>query len=139
MLNILSGYKTANIKSFPVAAGVLLEEGDWVVFDTTTTGNVTKPTATYVAKTHGMAAPVFRGNKIFYDTKSLGRVDVVTANSGVLETDKFAATAIKAGSALGLNDKGQLDPVATDGNGDGDIVAYAIAEPANGVLQFVFA
>lgn len=136
MLNILSGYKTANIKSFPVAADVLLEEGDWVVFDTTT-GNVTKPTAAYVAKTHGMAAPVFRGNKIFYDTKSLGRVDVVTANSGVLETDKFAATAIKAGSALGLNATGQLDLV--DSDGDGDIVAYAIAEPANGVLQFVFA
>ena len=136
MLNILSGYKTANIKSFPVAADVLLEEGDWVVFDTTT-GNVKKPTAAYVAKTHDMAAPVFRGNKIFYDTKSLGRVDVVTANSGVLETDKFAATAIKAGSALGLNATGQLDLVATDG--DGDIVAYAIAEPANGVLQFVLA
>lgn len=136
MLNILSGYKTANIKSFPVAADVLLEEGDWVVFDSTT-GNVTKPTAAYVAKTHGMAAPVFRGNKIFYDTKSLGRVDVVTANSGVLETDKFAPTAIKAGSALGLNDTGLLDPVVTDG--DVDIVAYAVAEPANGVLQFVLA
>lgn len=137
MLNILSGYKTANIKSFPVAADVLLEEGDWVVFDTTT-GNVKKPSATYVAKTHGMAAPVFRGNKIFYDTKSLGRVDVVTANSGVLETNKFAANTIKAGSALGLNDTGELDLVATDGVG-GDIVAYAVAEPANGVLQFVFA
>lgn len=138
MLNILSGYKTANIKSFPVAADVLLEEGDWVVFDTTT-GNVKKHTAAaaYVAKTHGMAAPVFRGNKIFYDTKSLGRVDVVTANSGVLETDKFAPTAIKAGSALGLNATGELDLVASDG--DGDIVAYAIAEPANGVLQFVLA
>ncbi len=136
MLNILSGYKTANIKSFPVAADVLLEEGDWVVFDTTT-GNVKKPTAAYEAKTHGMAAPVFRGNKIFYDTKSLGRVDVVTANSGVLETDKFAATAIKAGSALGLNATGLLDLVDTDG--DGDIVAYAVAEPANGVLQFVLA
>jgi hypothetical protein len=137
MLNILSGYKTANIKSFPVAADVLLEEGDWVVFDATT-GNVKKPTAAYVAKTHGMAAPVFRGNKIFYDTKSLGRVDVVTANSGVLETDKYAATTIKAGSALGLNAAGELvDLVAT--NGDGDIVAYAVAEPANGVLQFVLA
>lgn len=136
MLNILSGYKTANIKSFPVDADVLLEEGDWVVFNTTT-GNVEKPTAKYVAKTQGMAAPVFRGNKIFYDTKSLGRVDVVTANSGVLETDKFAPTTIKAGFALGLDDHGLLEPVAT--NGDGDIVAYAIAEPANGVLQFVFA
>lgn len=136
MLNILSGYKTANIKSFPVAADVLLEEGDWVVFDTTT-GNVTKPTAAYVAKTHGMAAPVFRGNKIFYDTKSLGRVDVVTANSGVLETDKFAPTTINAGSALSLNDTGVLNPVTTDGAGD--IVAYAVAEPANGVLQFVLA
>lgn len=136
MLNILSGYKTANIKSFPVAADVLLEEGDWVVFDTTT-GNVKKPSAVYLAKTHGMAAPVFRGNKIFYDTKSLGRVDVVTANSGVLETNKFAATTIKAGSALGLNDTGVLDPAASEG--DGDIVAYAIAEPANGVLQFVLA
>lgn len=137
MLNILSGYKTANIKSFPVAADVLLEEGDWVVFDTDT-GNVTKKfTAAYVAKTHGMAAPVFRGNKIFYDTKSLGRVDVVTANSGVLETDKFAANTIKAGSPLGLNDTGKLDLVAS--NGDGDIVAYAVAAPANGVLQFVLA
>ena len=136
MLNILSGYKTANIKSFPVAADVLLEEGDWVVFDTAT-GNVNKPSAEYVAKTHGMAAPVFRGNKIFYDTKSLGRVDVVTANSGVLETDKYAATNIKAGSALGLNATGELGLVAVDGAGD--IVAYAIAEPANGVLQFVLA
>lgn len=136
MLNILSGYKTANIKSFPVAAETLLEEGDWVIFNTTT-GNVEKPSAVYVAKTHGMAAPVFRGNKIFYDTKSLGRVDVVTANSGVLETDKFAATPIKAGSALGLSATGVLDLVAS--NGDGDIVAYAIAEPVNGVLQFVLA
>lgn len=136
MLNILSGYKTANIKSFPVAANVLLEEGDWVVFDTTT-GNVQKPPAVYVAKTHGMAAPVFRGNKIFYDTKSLGRVDVVTANSGVLETNKFTATSIKAGSALGLDATGSLGLVDTEGGGD--IVAYAIAEPANGVLQFVLA
>lgn len=137
MLNILSGYKTANIKSFPVAADVLLEEGYWVVFNTTT-GKVEKPSAVYVAKTHGMAAPVFRGNKIFYDTKSLGRVDVVTANSGVLETDKYAATTIKAGSALGLNDTGVLDDQVVT-NSDGDIVAYAIAEPANGVLQFVLA
>lgn len=136
MLNILSGYKTANIKSFPVAADVLLEEGDWVVFDSDT-GNVKKPIAAYVAKTHGMAAPVFRGNKIFYDTKSLGRVDVVTANSGVLETDKFAANTIKAGSALGLNNRGVLDRIGTDDAGD--IVAYAVAEPANGVLQFVLA
>lgn len=136
MLNILSGYKTANIKSFPVAANILLEEGDWVIFDATT-GNVTKPADEYVAKTHGMAAPVFRGNKIFYDTKSLGRVDVVTANSGVLETDKYAANTIQAGSALGLNANGKLDLLTS--NSSGDIVAYAVAAPANGVLQFVLA
>jgi hypothetical protein len=33
MLNVLSGYTTANIKSYEFKAGVQLEPGDWVVFD----------------------------------------------------------------------------------------------------------
>lgn len=129
MLNVLSGYKTANIKSFPVTDGEVFEQGDWVVFKD---GKLTKETGAYVAKTAGACFPVYAGNKDFYDTRYLNRVDVVTATSGVLETDKIAAVAITAGAALTVKD-GVIDLATTDG--DGDIIGFALEDAVNGVLK----
>lgn len=129
MLNVLSGEKTANIKAFPVAEGVILDQGDWVVFED---GKLKLQEGAYVAKDQGACFPVYAGNKNFYDTRYHGKVDCVTATSGVLETDKVAAVAITAGAALTVKD-GVVDLASTDG--DGDIIGFALEDLTNGVLK----
>lgn len=129
MLNILSGYETANIKSFPIAEGVKLDQGDWVVFEN---GKLVKQAGQYVAVAQGACFPVYAGNVTFYDTRYLNEADVVTATSGILETDKVAAIAITAGQALTVKD-GVLD--ICQSNGDGDVIGFAIEDMTNGIVK----
>lgn len=131
MLNVLSGYTTANIKSYEFKAGVQLEPGDWVVFDTD--GTLIKQTGAYDIVTQGATFPVYQNNVTAYDNRVLGRVDVVTANSGVLETDKFAAVAFAPGKALTIKD-GVLDLAADAAPVIGFVVKY---DAAKKLVQFV--
>lgn len=130
MLNVLSGYTTANIKSYEFKAGVQLEPGDWVVFDTD--GTLIKQTGAYrIAQ--GATFPVYQNNVTAYDNRVLGRVDVVTANSGVLETNKFAAVSFAPGKALTIKD-GVLDLASGDAPVIGFVVKY---DAAKELVQFV--
>lgn len=131
MLNVLSGYTTANIKSYEFKAGVQLEPGDWVVFDTD--GTLIKQTGEYDMTTQGATFPVYQNNVTAYDNRVLGRVDVVTANSGVLETDKFAAVSFAPGKALTIKD-GVLDLAAGSAPIIGFVVKY---DAAKKLVQFV--
>lgn len=131
MLNVLSGYTTANIKSYEFKAGVQLEPGDWVVFDTD--GTLIKQTGAYNIATQGATFPVYQNNVTAYDNRVLGRVDVVTANSGVLETNKFAAVSFAPGKALTIKD-GVLDLAADDAPVIGFVVKY---DAAKELVQFV--
>lgn len=130
MLNILSGYETANIKSLPFVAGAVIEDGNWVVFSGTT-GEVKKQTGAFDIKA-GRAYPVFGGNSVRFDSKNMGKVSVVTASSYVGETDKFAAVTINAGSPLTV-----ADGVLTNAVEGASVVAYALTDNASGTLQFV--
>jgi len=121
MLNILSGYQTANIKSFP--AGEALNEGEWVEFGND--GKVKKVTGVYTGAKG--VFPVYAGNVKFYDTKSLNEVDVVTAKSGILECDNVEDVTIKAGDAVYVKD-GKLTNAANASGGK--VIGYAI-EDAN--------
>lgn len=132
MLNILSGYTTANIKSYEFKAGVQLEPGDWVVFDTTD-GTLIKQTGAYDIVTQGATFPVYQNNVTAYDNRVLGRVDVVTANSGVLETNKFAAVPFAPGKALTIKD-GVLNLAADAAPVIGFVVKY---DAAKKLVQFV--
>lgn len=130
MLNVLSGYTTANIKSYEFKAGVQLEPGDWVVFDD---GILIKQTGAYDIATQGATFPVYQNNVTAYDNRVLGRVDVVTANSGVLETDKFAAVSFAPGKALTIKD-GVLD-LATDA---APVIGFVVKyDAAKKLVQFV--
>lgn len=130
MLNVLSGYTTANIKSYEFKAGVQLEPGDWVVFDD---GTLIKQTGAYDIATQGATFPVYQNNVTAYDNRVLGRVDVVTANSGVLETDKFAAVSFAPGKALTIKD-GVLD-LATDA---APVIGFVVKyDAAKKLVQFV--
>lgn len=131
MLNVLSGYTTANIKSYEFKAGAQLEPGDWVVFDID--GTLTKQTGAYDIVTQGAAFPVYQSNVTAYDNRVLGRVDVVTANSGVLETDKFAAVPFTPGKALTIKD-GVLNPATDATSVIGFVVKY---DAAKNLVQFV--
>lgn len=131
MLNVLSGYTTANIKSYEFKAGVQLEPGDWVVFDTE--GTLIKQTGAYNIATQGATFPVYQNNVTAYDNRVLGRVDVVTANSGVLETDKFDAVPFTPGTALTIKD-GVLSPA----NGDAPVIGFVVKYDAvKKLVQFV--
>ena len=132
MLNVLSGYTTANIKSYEFKAGVQLEPGDWVVFDTTD-GTLIKQTGAYDIATQGATFPVYQNNVTAYDNRVLGRVDAVTANSGVLETDKFAPVSFAPGKALTIKD-GVLNLAADDAPVIGFVVKY---DAAKKLVQFV--
>lgn len=132
MLNVLSGYTTANIKSYEFKAGVQLEPGDWVVFDTTD-GTLIKQTGAYDIATQGATFPVYQNNVTAYDNRVLGRVDVVTANSGVLETDKFAPVSFAPGKALTIKD-GVLNLATDDTPVIGFVVKY---DAAKKLVQFV--
>lgn len=132
MLNVLSGYTTANIKSYEFKAGVQLEPGDWVVFDTTD-GTLIKQTGTYDIVTQGATFPVYQNNVTAYDNRVLGRVDVVTANSGVLETNKFAAVSFVPGNALTIKD-GVLALATDAASVIGFVVKY---DAAKKLVQFV--
>lgn len=120
MLNILSGWQTANIKSFPIADGVVLNQGDWVEFDAD--GKLVVNTAAYDGSKD--VFPVYAGNKDFYDTRSLNRADVVTASSGVLETDVMDAVTFNAGDGVYVAG-GKVTDVTTAGSG-AKPVGYAI-------------
>lgn len=130
MLNILSGYTTANIKSYEFKAGVQLEPGDWVVFGTD--GTLIKQTGAYDV-TQGATFPVYQNNVTAYDNRVLGRVDVVTANSGVLETDKFDAVPFTPGKALTIKD-GVLNLATDAAQVIGFVVKY---DAAKNLVQFV--
>lgn len=132
MLNVLSGYTTANIKSYEFKAGVQLEPGDWVVFDTDD-GTLIKQTGAYDIATQGATFPVYQNNVTAYDNRVLGRVDVVTANSGVLETDKFAAVSFAPGKALTIKN-GVLNLATDDTPVIGFVVKY---DAAKKLVQFV--
>lgn len=132
MLNILSGYTTANIKSYEFKAGVQLEPGDWVVFDDTD-GTLIKQTGAYDIAAQGATFPVYQNNVTAYDNRVLGRVDVVTANSGVLETDKFAPVSFAPGKALTIKD-GVLNLAADAAPVIGFVVKY---DAAKKLVQFV--
>ena len=99
MLNILSGYDTANIKSLPSKADAVLADGEWAVFDSVT-HKLKKQASTYAAATDGKAFIVFGGNDVRFDSKQMGAISVVTAKAFVGETDKFAAITINAGDPL---------------------------------------
>lgn len=131
MLNVLSGYTTANIKSYEFKAGVQLEPGDWVVFGTD--GTLIKQTGAYDIVAQGATFPVYQNNVTAYDNRVLGRVDVVTANSGVLETNKFAAVPFTPGKALTIKD-GVLDLATGDAPVIGFVVKY---DTAKKLVQFV--
>lgn len=132
MLNVLSGYTTANIKSYEFKAGVQLEPGDWVVFDADE-GSLIKQTGKYDIATQGATFPVYQNNVTAYDNRVLGRVDVVTANSGVLETDKFDAVPFTPGKALTIKD-GVLT-LATDG---APVIGFVVKyDAAKKLVQFV--
>lgn len=132
MLNVLSGYTTANIKSYEFKAGVQLEPGDWVVFDTDD-GTLIKQTGTYDIVTQGATFPVYQNNVTAYDNRVLGRVDVVTANSGVLETNKIDAVPFAPGKALTIKD-GVLTPATGAAPVIGFVVKY---DAAKELVQFV--
>lgn len=137
MLNILSGYATANIKSYEFKAGVQLEPGDWVVFNTD--GTLIKQTGDYDIVTQGAAFPVYQSNVTAYDNRGLGRVDVVTANSGVLETNKFAAVSFAPGNALTIKN-GVLTPAtaATERAAASPIIGFVVKyDAAKELVQFV--
>lgn len=131
MLNVLSGYTTANIKSYEFKAGVQLEPGDWVVFDTD--GTLIKQTGAYNIATQGATFPVYQNNVTAYDNRVLGRVDVVTASSCVLETDKFAAVSYTPGKALTIRN-GVLGLAADAASVIGFVVKY---DAAKKLVQFV--
>lgn len=123
MLNILSGWETANIKSLPIADGVVFDAGDWAEFDAD--GKLVKNTSAF----DGTKAvfPVYAGNGRFYDTRYLNKVDVVTASSGILETDVIDAVDFKAGDPVFVA-AGKLTDGTTAGEG-AVAVGYAI-EPS---------
>lgn len=131
MLNVLSGYTTANIKSYEFKAGVQLEPGDWVVFNTD--GILIKQTGAYNIATQGATFPVYQNNVTAYDNRVLGRVDVVTANSGVLETDKFDPVPFAPGKALTIKN-GAL-ALAVDGD---PVIGFVVKyDAAKKLVQFV--
>ena len=130
MLNILSGYETANIKSVPFKASEVIADGEWVVFDGTT-GKVIKQTGAYDIAV-GVAFPVFGGNDVRFDSKEMDAVSVVTAKSFVGETDKFAAVTINAGAPLTI-----ADGVLTNATAGASVVGYALTSNTSGTLQFV--
>lgn len=130
MLNLLSGYETANIKSVPVKAGESVADGNWVVFDGTT-GKVIKQASTFDIAA-GKAFPVFGGNDVRFDSKQMDVVSIVTASSYVGETDKFAAVTINAGAPLTV-----ANGVLTNATAGASVVAYALTDNTSGTLQFV--
>lgn len=131
MLNVLSGYTTANIKSYEFKAGDQLEPGDWVIFDDK--GILVKQTGDYNIAAQGATFPVYQNNVTAYDNRVLGRVDVVTANSGVLETNKFNPVALVPGKALTIKN-GVLDLAAGADPVIGFVVKY---DAAKKLVQFV--
>lgn len=136
MLNVLSGYTTANIKSyeFNKKTGGQLEPGDWVVFDAD--GTLIKQTGTYDIATQGAAFPVYQNNVTAYDNRALGRVDVVTANSGVLETNKCDAVSFVPGKALTI--KNGVLTTATEGAAVGSVIGFVVKyDAAKKLVQFV--
>ena len=137
MLNVLSGYTTANIKSYEFKAGAQLEPGDWVVFDDN--GTLIKQTGAYDMVTQGVTFPVYQNNVTAYDNRVLGRVDVVTASSGVLETNKFDAVSFTPGKALTIkNGVLALATAATDGAAASPIIGFVVKyDAAKRLVQFV--
>lgn len=114
MLNILSGYESANIKSLPYKAGTSLVDGTWVVFGKTAdAGKLIAQAGDYSAATDGKAFVVSGGNDVRFDSKEMGNISVVTAKSFVGETDKFAAVSIYPGMPLTLKDGALVDAEVT--------------------------
>ena len=130
MLNILIGnLETAGLMSYDTGTSVSLVEGEWAEFSS---GKLRKQTGVIAAGSR--AFPVFAGNSVRFDAKTLGKATVVTARGGVFETDKFAAESIVAGDKLTLENGVLRKVVTTD-----PVVAHALTANSSGVLQFSIA
>ena len=114
MFNILSGYETANIKSYPFKQGEVIKDGQWVVFDKSA-GALVKQVGAYDPATMGVAFPVFGGNDVRFDSKAMGNVSCVTASSYTGETDVLAQVTIGLGDQLTITDG--VITKSTDGKG----------------------
>ena len=131
MFNILSGYETANIKSYAFKPGDVIKDGDWVVFDTAT-GKLVKQVCVYDPATQGVAFPVFGGNDVRFDSKFMGNVSCITATSFVGETDVLKAVTINIGDMLTIEDGAITKATANVG-----IIGYCTKPNTNGVIEFV--
>lgn len=141
MLNILSGEKYANVKAFEVADGVTFGQGEWAKFNAS--GKLVKAGSGET----GAVFPVYAGNVDFYDTRYLGKVDVVTAVSAVLETDVTEGVTFTVGAPVYISANGKLtSQAATLEEGTDRVVGYVINAKTNvfdgrktmaNVVQFV--
>ena len=131
MFNILSGYETANVKSYAFKQGEVIKDGEWVVFDKAV-GKLVKQVGVYDPATQGVAFPVFGGNDVRFDSKFMGNVSVITATSFAGETDVIAATTIGIGDMLTIED-GKITKAASNVG----IIGYCTKPNTNGVIEFV--
>jgi hypothetical protein len=136
MFNLLSGYETANIKSYAFKTGEVIKDGEWVVFDTAT-GKLKKQVGAYDPITQGLVMPVFGGNDVRFDSKFMGAVSCVTSTSFSGETDVVQAVTINPGDALTILDGKLTKATVAETTVVGTIVGYATRPNTNGVIEFI--
>ena len=131
MFNIIDGRAhSALLRSFPVAAGEVINEGEWVVFNND--GTVSKQVGAFDGAKRAFI--VIGGNSKRFDSKTLG---VVTLCLGLLhgETDVIQPVTINAGDRLTLLD-GKLTKAAA--GADSNLIVAECAKPnVNGQIEFV--
>lgn len=135
--DITKGHAYSIMESQPVKAGAVIEEGEWAVYDPTTSEFV-KQAGVYDPATQGAAFPIYGGNKVRYDSQALGVVTAVFGTSYIGRTDKVAAVAIKKGDALTVTDGILTKATLTGGTitPATAIVGWCTKANTDGVIEF---
>jgi len=133
MLDFKYGHASALVGSLPVDTGVVIVDGQWTVFDTTT-GKLKKQSGAYDAATQGVALQAYGGNDVRFDTQALKVVSVALGKSYVGVTDQFASVTINPGDPLTLQD-GVITKATLTGTGavaSTAVIGYALSANATG-------
>lgn len=134
MLNILVGNEAAGLFSFDYNSGQTIKAGEFASFSG---GKLSKVAATPLEAAATRVFPVYAGNDVRFDTKTLGKVTIATGKGAIYETDQFAAETFNPGDPLTVNTSGVLTKTVTIGTHV--VVGYALSSATGGTLMFSLA
>lgn len=125
---IVRGWEKMHRKDYPLAAGVVAKEGEWLVLGNN--GKLTRPGATGVANSFLVIAGTDR-----FDVAATQQATVIVASKVIVRTTLFAPVSYNVGDSLTVKDLGAGEAVVSAA-GVGDAVLARVMAVGTDFLEY---